>query len=232
MRKCNYLLLLTVWLTCILYSRSSFAQNAPADSSSQQNAFNNALALYYGSIGDQSPLYNGPEYYFYDPLIKGTAYFLDIRSFTPGSVYYDGALYTGVPMIYDLFSDKVAVLLYNHFSKFSLLSERVKSFDFLDHHFVNIKVDTIDNKGGLKTGFYDELYNAKTQVLVRREKDIQINTSGSTGPQSYFNAKISYFFRKKNAYYSISSQGALIDILKDKKKATAAIYLGANKIKV
>ena len=214
----------------MLYCKISFAQTAPVDSSSQQSAFNNALILYYASIGNQSPLYNGPEYYFYDPIIKGSAYFMDVKAFTPGSVFYDGALYNGVPMIYDLYSDKVAVLLYNHFSKFSLINDKVKSFDFLDHHFINIIVDTINNKGDLKSGFYDQLYKGKTQVLVRRTKDIQQSTGGVLGPESYFNLKTSYFFKKDNVYYSIGGEGSLLDVLKDKKKELQQ-YIRANKIK-
>ena len=208
----------TACLLCIALSKNSFAQVARTDSSSQEYAFNNTLSLFYRSLGEQSPLFNGPEYYSYDPLIKGNAYFLEVNAFSPGSVHYDGAFYTGVPMLYDIHKDKVVVLLYNHFSKFSLVDEKVKSFDFLDHHFININVDTLRNNEILTSGFYDELYSGKTQVLAKRSKNIQTSAGSQTGPESYFDPQISYVLRKNNVYYSFSSKGSMLSILKDKKK--------------
>jgi hypothetical protein len=229
MRKCLYLFSI-LCLVGVVTPKKSLAQAARGDSSSQQNAFNNALNFLYTSIGEQSPLYNGPEYSFYDPLIKGTAYFLDVNAFTPGSVYYDRTFYTGVPMLYDLFSDKVVVLLYNHFSKYSLVKEKVQSFDFLDHHFVNINADTLGINTVIKSGFYDELYRGKSQVLVKRSKNIQSTTGGQTGPESYFNASKDYYVRKNNTYYSITGRGSLMDVFKDKKKELQQ-YIRANQIK-
>lgn len=216
-------------LLCIVISKNSFAQVARTDSSSQEYAFNNTLTLFYTSLGEQSPLFNGPEYYFYDPLIKGNAYFSDVNAFAPGSVHYDGDFYTGVPMLYDIYKDEVVVLLYNHFSKFSLVDEKVKSFDFLDHHFVNINADTLRNNQILTSGFYDELYNGKTQVLAKRSKSIQTTTGSQAGPESYFDREISYFLRKNNVYFSFSSKGSMLGILKDKKKEITQ-YIKANQI--
>src|SRR5260221_13613266 len=227
MRKCINLTF-TICFLSIIINKHSFAQTTTADNSLQQSTFNNAVNLYYTSLGEESPLFNGPEYYFYDPHIKGNAYFLDNNGFTTGSVYYDGMLYSGVPLLYDLYSDKVITLLYNHYSKFSLLNERVKSFDYLDHHFVNINTDTINNTANMKPGFYDELYNGKSQVLVKISKDIQTITSGTA--ENYFNLTTRYFFKKNRTYYSIYSQGSLINVLKDRKKELQQ-YIRANQIK-
>jgi len=205
------------------------AQVAAGDTTVKQKALNSAVAYFDSSIGEQSPLYNGPEYSFYDPIYKGTAYFMDVNAFTPGSVYYDGSLYKNVPMLYDLYTDKVVVLLYNHFSKFSLLPERIKSFDFLDHHFVNILPDSVDVNSVVKPGLYDELYVGKLQVLVKRVKNIQ-NNPGTTTIETYFNPVTSYYLRKNNVYYSVGSQGSFLSVLKD-KKAELKQYIRANKIK-
>lgn len=215
-RVCQFLL---VSVFCIVTWKNAFSQVAQTDSSSQQFALNNAITLFHASLGDGSPLYNGPEYYFYDPLIKGNAYFSDLNAFTPGSVFYDGALYTGVPMLYDLYSDNVAVLLYNHFSKYTLITEKVKSFDFLDHHFVNINADTINtNTSGIKSGFYDQVYNEKSVILVRRSKSIQTSAGSLSGVEKYFSPATDYYLKKNNTFYSVNSQGALLNALKDRKK--------------
>jgi hypothetical protein len=216
-------------LIFFLFTGKSFAQLMSTDSSSQQPAFSNAVSLLSNSLGEQSPLYNGPEYYFYDHSIKGNAYFMDVNMFAAGSVFYEGQSFKNVQMLYDLYTDDVAVLLYNHFLKFYLLKPKVKSFDFLEHHFVNISNDTISNKSIIKSGYYDELYNGKVQVLVKRTKSIQ-TTSSLVGLEKYFSPAVDYYIRKNKVYYSFSGQGELLDILKDRKKEIQQ-YIKANKIK-
>lgn len=220
------------WCCSVAYCQdnNSHVQPVRADSSSQQNAFNKSLSLFNASIGEESRLYNGTEYNFYDPIIKGNAYFSDVNAFTPGSVFYDGTFFSGVPMLYDIYSDKVVTLLYNHFSKFSLAKEKVQSFDILGHHFVNINADTLTNNLVIKSGFYDELYNGKTQVLAKREKNIQTATSGILGPESYFNPVKNYYLRKNNIYYTITGKGSMLGVLKDKKKEIQQ-YIKTNQIK-
>ncbi len=228
MKKCIFLYLI-ICIINILIPNNTLAQVTIGDSSSRQKGFTNALNLFNTTVGEQSSLYNGPEYYFYDPIYKGNAYFMDMNAFTPGTIYYDGTLYKNVPMLYDIYSDKVVVLLYNHFSKFSLLRERVKSFDFLDHHFINIAADSLDNNAVISPGFYDELYKGKVQVLARRAKNIQ-NNPGTTNYESYFNPIKSYYLKKNNIYYSVGGEGSFMSVLKDKKKELQQ-YIRANKIK-
>jgi hypothetical protein len=122
------------------------------------------------------------------------------------------------------------VLLYNHFSKFSLVNQKVKSFDFLDHHFVNINADTLGVNTIIKTGFYDELYGGKSQVLVKRSANLQTTPGGAGGPETYFNLTVDYYVRKNNTYYPISSQGSLLSVFKDKKKELQQ-YIRSNEIK-
>jgi hypothetical protein len=228
MRRCTFYPLIT-GILCFVFSARVVGQAAPADSSSQKNALNNTVSLFYGSIGKQSPLYNGTEYYFYDPIIKGNAYYADVNSFTPGSVFYDNMHFTGVPMLYDIYGDQVVILLYNHFTKCTLIKDKVSSFDFLDHHFVRIDTVTFLNNPAIKPGYYDELYAGRLQVLARYSKSIQVTTGGQTS-ESYFNYSKDYYIRKNNIYYNFSSQGALLDILKDKKKEIQK-YLKENQVK-
>lgn len=216
MRRRTYLPL--IWgILCLIVSKKSFSQGAKPDSSSQQGALNGTLSVFYASIGKQSSLYNGTEYTYYDPLITGNAYFSDVKAFAPGVVNYNGITFSQVPMLYDIYSDQIVVLLYNHFTKFALVKEKVTSFDYLDHHFVNIDADTLANNTVLQSGYYDELYNGKTQVLAKRSKNIQ-TAAGQTTLESYFNPVKSYYIRKNNVYYEISSKSSMLDVLKDKKK--------------
>ena len=218
----------TVHLLCAFFCQNAFAQAALSDSSSQQNALNNAVSLYNTSLGNQAPIYTGPEYYFYDPHIKGTAYFNDVNSFTKGSVYYDGIVYNNIAMLYDLNLDQVVVLLPSHISKFTLLKERVKSFDFLGNHFININADTMANTP-LSSGYYNQLYNGKCEILGKYSKSIQTTTSTLSGLENYFDHSKIYYLKKNKVYQSFSSKGSLLDILKDKKKELKK-YIKTNNI--
>src|ERR1700759_3969762 len=102
MRRCTFLL---AGVLCFLLNQKLAAQ-APVDTGSQKNAVKNSLSLFYASIGKQSPLYNGTEYYLYDPTIKGNAYYADVNAFTPGSVSYNDMKFSGVPMLYDVYGDQ------------------------------------------------------------------------------------------------------------------------------
>ncbi len=199
-----------------------------SDMNSGQIALNRAILLFNDSRGLISPIYNGPEYYFYSPSIKGNAYFQDVIDFTAGSVYYDGALCTGVPMIYDLNTDKVVVLSFDHFTLFSLIGERVKSFDFLSHHFININTDTIvNNDSGLKSGFYDQVYHGKTEVLVKRLKRIQ-EIAGNV--ERHFRYASDFYIKKDGRYYKCGNQTNVLEILKDKRKELQQ-YIRSSRIK-
>lgn len=204
-------------------------QSAHVDSSSQQNALNNTVNLFYSSIGKQSPLYNGTEAYPYDPVLKGNAYYADVNSFTPSSVFYDNVHFSGVPLLYDIYGDQLVVLLYNHFTKYTLIKSKVSSFDLLNHHFIRIDTVTFLNNPIIKPGYYDELYGGRVQILGRHSKNIQTTSSGQNS-ESYFNYTKDYFIRKNNIYHSFSGEGGLLSVLKDKKKELQK-YIKDNQIK-
>jgi hypothetical protein len=223
----------TLFSTSFFILKSASAQTAVKDTGLLQAAISNAGAVYTKAIGQQSPLNNGPEYYFYNPIeIRGSAYFMD-GVFTPGNVYYDGAEFKGVQLLYDLNKDQLAAVLYNHFSQYVLVNDRVQYFDLLGHHFINIDADTLAKNTPLKTGYYDELYNGRSRVLVKRYKLVNSYTS-TTGQQeaySFFTeVKQDLFIRKDNVYYKVGGQGTLLDVLKDRKKELQQ-YIKTNKIK-
>jgi len=211
----------------VLISNHSFSQ-ALADSISQQSALHTGIKFFNASLGTHSPVYNGRQYYFYDPAIKGNAYFQDNFDFKPGSVDYNGTLCTEVPMLYDLNGQKVVILLFDHFSTLSLIDEKVKSFDFLNHHFININADTLvnTNSAGMRTGYYDELYKEKIEVLVRRSKSIQSNAGDV---ERHFKYSADFYFKKNNAYYKINNLKGILEVLKD-RKVELQQYIKSSKI--
>jgi hypothetical protein len=216
-----------VLLFCAFFVQNARAQTTVSDSSSQQNALNNAIALYNTGIDIQAPIYTGPEYYFYDPHIKGNAYYMDINGFTKGSVYYDGTLYNNVSMLYDINTDQLVVLYPSRVSKFIAIKERVKSFDFLGGHFININADTLAANGDVKSGYYRQLYNGRSEVLGKYSKSMQTTTSNTNGVENYFSFSKDFYIKKNNVYHSVGSKGSVLDLFKDKKKEVRK-FISAN----
>jgi hypothetical protein len=217
----------------IITAGKLLGQAAPADSSGAQGQTQQTIANFYIAIGQQSRLYNGHEYLPYDRSIKGTAlYPFDAETWASGEVNYDGLLYKGVPMMYDIFKDKLVVLLYNHFSMYTLLDERVHDFSFSNRHFVRVNADSLTNdKSVISTGFYEQLYGGnKIEVLAKRIKTVQNSTNIAISLETYFIAKSEYYLRKGNAYYKVGSQGSFLNALKDKKPQLEK-YMKDNSIK-
>ena len=223
-------LILQISLLCylsIFFIGRSAAQMASADSAYLQKA----SAEFYKAIGEQSRLYNGHEYQPYDPRIKNNALFpYDAKTWAIGEVTYDDVTYRNVPMIYDVYKDAVVVQLYNHFSMFTLLSERVHDFSFSGHRFIRIDANQItDNKAELTTGFYDQLYAGKLEVLAKRIKTIQNSSNAIAAPETFFMQTNDYYLKKGSRYYSIGSKGSILKLLKDKKSEIQR-YLKQNNI--
>ena len=184
------------------------------------NGFNKA-------IGQQSRLFNGPAYISYNFNSKTNANFKDTTAFNIGTVNYDGIVYTNVPLMYDLHRDLLISQLTNGILIYSFISEKVYTFDLLDHHFVQLQADSVNKQ--MDVGFYDELYHHKLRLLARRTKNLQQEASGLV-IDNVFISKTSYYLKKGNTYYNVNSQGKFFDVLKDKKKELKQ-YLKDNKIR-
>ncbi|MDB5287909.1 MAG: hypothetical protein JWR05_2858 [Mucilaginibacter sp.] len=224
--NCTSFKLLLALPLFVFATTNSFSQNLQGDTDLHESMLESAVVSYYNAgSGDLSRLYNGPEYSFYDPAVKGNAYLFDNNSFTNGSIEYDGFSYKSVPMMYDVFKDYVVLLLPDKSAKISLLSERVQNFDWLNHHFVYINTDTLSKNKGVSTGFYDQVYKGKIELLVKRSKNIQ----KSSGTESSFTSKNDIYIKKDGIYSHVNSQASLLNILKDKKEELK-LYINNNQI--
>lgn len=212
---------------CLLITSGyCYAQTNLADSTSEQLASAAAITNFNKKIGDQSRLYNGAEYIFYDAVIKGNPYYNDTATFEPGSVIYDGINYSGVSLLFDLNKDCVITLLPNKFTMIKLITERVRSFDISGHHFIYLDKE---KSGKLAPGFYNQVYNGGVELLVKNKKLLQ-KTSGLSGTIEYFFSESKEIYLKKGGVYtSANSKGAMLNILKDKSKELKQ-YIGTNNI--
>jgi len=205
-------------VSCFILSiafKSALAQSNSDSINYQQSVFN-IIKQFDQGIGEESRLYNGFVQNKYDPGIEGNAYLDDQNGWSTGSVDYDGETFEGVPMLYDLYTDQVVVLLDGNSLPYRLVKDKVKDFDLRRRHFVRIP----DGEDGIMGGFYEELYGGKSQVVNKMEKKLTA-TNNTAGINRYFSPVDDYqryYIKKGGKYYSISGLGSVLDVFNDKKK--------------
>ncbi|MFI5136309.1 MAG: hypothetical protein ACHQIM_00690 [Sphingobacteriales bacterium] len=187
-----------------------------SDSINYQQSVFNIVKQFDQGIGEESRLYNGFVQNQYDPGIEGNAYLDDNDGWSTGSVDYDGETFEGVPMLYDLYTDQVIVLLGSNGLPYRLVKDKVNNFDLRRRHFVRVP----DNEEGVQGGFYEELYGGKSQVVNKLEKKLT-TTKGAAGISRYFSPVDNYqryYIKKGSKYYSVSGLGSVLEVFSDKKK--------------
>src|SRR5215475_3684807 len=77
-----------------------------ADTSSRQNA-SKIVDVYYQSLGEQSPLYNGSQYIEYPFIIQDGHPFFGSQGFVNATIRFEGMTFDEVPTLYDIVRDQV-----------------------------------------------------------------------------------------------------------------------------
>ena len=101
-KHCLYCLIL-ISLSAI---KSSFAQTLLTDSSLYRSAQNNVIQLYIDSVKENLRLYNGTEFTAAYRSSAGHPFFEYAEPQT-GDINYDGIIYPGVRLSYDLTRDEI-----------------------------------------------------------------------------------------------------------------------------
>jgi len=194
----------------------SFGQ-IQAEKDSQQLAIKNTVSLYYKSLGEQSGIYRGPGYIGYPYEVSNGHQFFESSNFDKGTIFYDGLLYQNIPMWYDLVKDQVIVQTLDSLSMISLHNEKIDYFSLFGHYFKKITQDSSNSKS-MSAGFYDQIYNGKTEVLVRRFK----GTLEDVSPEGIFTKilkqKNEIYLKKDGNYFSVLSSGSVLKALGNKQK--------------
>jgi hypothetical protein len=189
------------YLTC---SASSFAQTPVT----------NAELLFNNSIKEQSRLYNGLAYEGYPYTVDGSANFQNLTVFSAGSVIYQGFRFDNLPLMYDIFQDKLISVLASSL-RYSFISDRVSEFYLNKHHFKYIKV--LDStKSVIKSGFYDLIHDGKSKIYVKHFKNMQTSLEGKV-VRYYFIPKTAYYIERDQKYSVISGEKSFFNYFKDKK---------------
>lgn len=168
-------------------------------------------------MGRQAELYNGTEYINLDRFIVGHQFF-QTMDWEKGDIFFDGLLYRGIELRYDLVQDEVII---PHFSQsgyaYSIMlnKENISYFKLLDHDFIHIRPDSA-RQLGLKPGFYDVLFDDQVQVLARRIKSIAENSYAKNNKEFYLKKR--YFIKNKGRIFPVRSKRTLLKALEDRKK--------------
>jgi len=184
------------------------------------------IGLYYTALGEQAPIYNGNEYIEYAFTLQEGHPFFKSSVFTNADIYFDGMLFLGVPMLYDLIKDQVVILDFHNQYKINLPANKIQQFILSDHVFVRI---VHNNFNEMNTGFYEELYKGKTGLFAKRGKEI-IEKRGSNAIDNVVNSTNAYYVMKKDIYYKFKNERSLLKILSDKKKEIQQ-YLKKNRVR-
>ena len=78
-----------------------------------------------------------------------------------------------------------------------------------------------------RQGFYDLLYDGKTEILVKRVKEM-VPWSKSFEFNSVFMQNNNYFIYKDGSYKSVNNKKEMLDVLKD-KRAELKDFISKNK---
>lgn len=184
------------------------------------------IGLYYMALGEQAPVYNGNEYIEYAYSLQEGHPFFKSSVFTKGDIYFDGMMFLGVPMLYDLIKDQVIIRDFHNIYKINLPADKVQQFILSDHVFVRIAGN---NLNGVNTGFYEQLYKGKIGLYVKRKKEI-IEKKGYQEIENVVVSMNNYYVMKKDVYYTFKNERSLLKILNDKKKEIQQ-YLKKNGIR-
>ncbi|MBS1523220.1 MAG: hypothetical protein JST50_19635 [Bacteroidetes bacterium] len=215
-------LVLTAFLGLIVLLSS--AQSPPRDSVLYSTAAVNTINYFNANIGDQSEIYSGDQYDLLPPANKGTFYFQDKNFCTPSLICFNAKWHKDIPVLYDVYNDVIVSVNNNYL--FVLKRDKLSDVFLLGHHFVYF-----DPKGqnNMPTGFYDELYDGRSKVLVKRIKTIFDHQVSAQFAEIIYEDHSTIYLKKGDKFLEISSKGNLKDALADKKKQINE-FMRANKI--
>ena len=192
------------------------AQTVEGDTIFIKTASAYAIGLYQKKTGAQSHLYNGRNYRV--PPIAGDHHpYFDSFDWVNGTVVYDGYQYTDVPLLYDIYQDKLISELPYNAKEYELIPEKVTAFTIGEHRFIRMQKQNVN--GALPaTGFYELIYEGNTQVIARHHKNLyeQVQTTQLTRE---YREKSRYYILVNKSYYAVNNKRGLLKLLHNQRQA-------------
>lgn len=178
-------------------------------------AVHNTIQLYYTALKAQSRLNNGSKYRAPEHSIEQHPY-LASEDWLTGSVFYDGELFTEVPLMFDLYNRVLITEHYPSGNSIQLVTQKLHHFTLGGHYFERIQNEAVANSLP-GTDFYDILYQGKTRVVAYRKKLLKKEIESNVIEISY-DEKNRYFMLKDGVYLPVKSKASVLKILSDEKR--------------
>jgi len=205
-----------------LFVVRAIAQNTP-DTLLYTKAAINVIDSYNKTIGDQSEIYNGPQYNLLPKAYKGSPYFLDTAFLQPANIRYNGTWYKQIPILYDVYNDLMVSV--SHSVLYSVRSEKLSDVYLPGHHFIYL-AESKDLK--IAPGYYDQLYDGQSEVLVKRKRGV-VKRVDQQAVQVIYEADDVIYIKAGADYLPVSSKQSVLSVFKSKTKQLKE-YMSANKI--
>jgi hypothetical protein len=183
-----------------------------------------SIALYTGTIRDQSRLFNGSDYIVYLPQDEEHPYY-GSDDWTTGSIVYWNELYENVSVLFDISTDQV-IVEHDRGSPVRLVPEKVQRFTILGHTFVRLLKD---DKNKRSDGFYDQLYNGKSKVYARYSKTYR-ETLQTPRVIPSFDESVRYYVVKDGNFHVVKTKRSILQVLSDRKSELKS-FLRKNRIR-
>lgn len=216
---------LLFFILSTLTSATVFGQLASADSTFLAASQRQAIASYTNALREKPHLYNGNEYIPHDRRIKVHPFFVS-DTLQAGTVTYNGLSYDRVLLLYDIVRDELAIQLPRSPYRIRPHSQQIASFSLGPYHFKRIAGDSL---AGVRTGFYQLLYDGNIQFLARHTKTVQEDLSSGVYQGTYI-PRDRYFIYKDGAYHEVKKKGSVLALFPD-QKASLRKYIRANHLK-
>jgi len=182
------------------------------------------VSLYKAATSQSQNLYNGRLYFIYDARMEEHQFFEE-RKWKKGIVFYEGQRFDSISLMYDIFKDELVIRHLNG-DPMLLQSEKVSYFWNDGHTFKRFESGK-DISPQMRTGFYDLVYNGKTQLLVRRTKQRQEKIVDKR-VITYFPEKNFYYIKKDGRYNFVRSKKSVLALFPEHKKQLRKALRDAN----
>ena len=177
-------------------------------------AAQSALVLYDSVMSHSQHLYNGNRYYVYD-VREVDHPFLMSREWGSGELKYDGQLYSGVQLKYDINKDWIVIKHFSGDGHIGLQNDRVGFFGMAGHVFYRFR-SGVEINSSMPTGYYDMLYDGKSKVISRRTKIRYAKVVDKKVIVEYVDKDFFYLLHGQN-YFPVYSKKSVLSVLGNQK---------------
>jgi len=213
--KRNYFYYLIIFVFLIfIYPSKADAQLSLQDSITSAQTKDSIIALFSNTVKGNVGLYNGSEYLYRGHNAKGFAYFKS-ADILKGSILYDGNLYNDVPMRFDLTTNDVVILDYTNNFPIQLVASKIDYFIIDSSRFINA-ANTYKFTLPVTTGFYEVLYNNKSTVLARKEKQLILSSKLDENDSHYIEFD-RYYIYTGNKLYKVDNEKSVLNVFNERK---------------